>query len=70
MRCIGGIVMPLDLSFQIIFKTDITSQNQKRIGRYMALEIYEPLVCNLTIFTENLVCIENEKIKKPKTAFF
>ena len=25
---IGGIVVPLDSSFQIIFKTDLTSQNQ------------------------------------------
>ena len=57
MSGIGGIVMPLDSSFQIIFKTDITSQNQKRIERDMAvydMEIYEHLVCNQTIVTENL----------------
>ena len=52
---IGVIVIPSDSSFEIIFKTDLTSQNRKRnmgeIGRCCGQENYGFQVCHTTMIT-------------------
>ena len=74
MSYISGDSYVIRLELKIIFKTDLTSQNQMKNGWEIEVRKFiniwfVHLVCYITIVTENLVCIENEKKQNLENGF-